>query len=100
VEKPIVVFAIFDIKGQHLISNYSHLDGFFPSFGKGRTTIKVGFDYIPLSSGIYSISIILHENEVGNHMAYFQNCFSFEVKNEGTDFGVLRYKPKWAVGRE
>ncbi len=97
VKKPIVVFAIFDIRGQHLISNYSHLEGFFPSFVKGNTTIRVRFDYIPLSSGIYSISIVLHENQVGNAMAYFQNRFIFEVQNKYTDFGLLHFKPTWSV---
>lgn len=97
VKHPIIVFAIFDIKGQHLISNYSHLEGFFQSFTKGDTTIKVRFDHLPLSSGIYSISVVLHENEVGNHLAFFQNCFIFEVQNEGTDFGMLHIKPTWSA---
>jgi lipopolysaccharide transport system ATP-binding protein len=97
IKKPIIVFAIFDVRGQHLISNYSHFEGFFPSFIKGYTTIKVSFGYLPLSSGIYSITIVLHENEVGNHIAFFQNRFIFEVQNEGSDFGLLRFKPTWSV---
>ena len=100
IKKPIIVFAIFDIKGQHLISNYSHHDGFFPSFRKGATTIKASFDYMPLSSGVYSISVILHENEIGNHLAYFQNRFIFEIENEGTDFGLLHFKPKWSFKKQ
>lgn len=100
VDKPIIVFAIFDIKGQHLISNYSHLEGFFPRFTIGRTTIQLRFDYLPLSSGVYSMSLILHENELGNAMVYFHNRFVFEVENEGTDFGALHFKPQWAVESE
>lgn len=97
VNKPIIVFAIFDIKGQHLISNYSHFEGFLPSFNKGYTTIKVKFEYLPLSSGVYSISIVLHENEIGNHLAFFQNRYIFEVQNKGTDFGLLHVKPTWSI---
>lgn len=97
VERPIIVFAIFDVRGQHLISSYSHLDGFFPSFATGDTTVRVAFDNLPLSSGVYSISLILHENEVGNHMAFLQNRFLFEVQNRGTDFGMLCFKPGWSI---
>jgi len=97
VKNPIVVFAIFDIRGQHLISSYSNFEGFFPSFNIGETMIKVKFEYLPLSSGIYTVSIILHENEIGNHLAFLQNRFTFEIQNEGTDFGILHYKPIWSI---
>lgn len=98
VETPIIVFAIFDIRGQHLVSNYSNLEAFFPSFGVGDTIIKMNFEHLPLATGVYRISIILHENKIGNPLVYMQNRFSFEVQNKGTDFGMLHVKPKWGVG--
>ena len=95
VEKPIIVFAIFDVKGQHIISNYSNMDGFWPHFRKGKTHIRLRFDALPLSSGVYSISLVLHENGVGNHLAFLQNRFVFEIQNDESNFGLLRLRPKW-----
>jgi lipopolysaccharide transport system ATP-binding protein len=100
VEKPIIVFAIFDVKGQHIISNYSYLDGFLPHFRKGTTHIRLRFDSLPLSSGVYTISLVLHENGVGNHLAFLQNRFVFEVQNEESNFGLLRLRPEWDYGAE
>jgi len=95
VEKPIIVFAIFDVKGQHIISNYSNMDGFWPHFRKGKTHIRLKFDALPLSSGVYSISLVFHENGVGNHLAFLQNRFVFEIQNDESNFGLLRLRPKW-----
>ena len=98
VEKPIIVFAIFDVKGQHIISNYSSMDGFRPSFKRGLTPIRLRFDQLPLSSGVYTISLVVHENEVGNHLAFLQNRFVFEVQNRESNFGLLRLRPQWDHG--
>lgn len=95
VENPIIVFAIFDVKGQHIISNYSYIDGFWPSFRKGTTCIRLTFDQLPLSSGVYSISLVIHENGVGNHLAFLQNRFVFEIQNRESNFGLLRLRPQW-----
>ena len=97
IEKPIIVFAIFDIKGQHIISNYSHIDGFYPIFPEGTTQIRIKFEHLPLSSGVYSISLVLHENKIGNHLAFFQNRFIFEIHNDETNLGLLSLKPEWEI---
>ncbi|MBW1989508.1 MAG: ABC transporter ATP-binding protein [Deltaproteobacteria bacterium] len=97
IEKPIVVFAIFDVKGQHLISNFSHLDGFTPSFEVGSNVVSVSFPNLPLSNGVYSISIVLHENEIGNHLMFCKHMYNFKVENAKSTFGMLVLKSDWEL---
>ncbi len=97
VERPIIVFAVFDVRGQHMISNYSHYWDFYPSFEKGKNTFRIQYPQLPLSKGVYSISVVIHENEVGNHLVFLQNKFVFEVHNDRSDFGLLSLVPSWSM---
>jgi hypothetical protein len=95
IEKPIVVFSIFDIRGQHLFKNYSDIDNFALTFCQGITKVKIKYEQMPLSNGVYNINLILHENEIGNHLVYCQRYFSFEIQREGHILGLLSLKPEW-----
>jgi ABC-2 type transport system ATP-binding protein/lipopolysaccharide transport system ATP-binding protein len=95
IKEPIVVFAIFDVRGQNLFKNYSHLDGFSLKFSENTTKVTIKYGEMPLANGVYTISLILHENEVGNHLAYCDRCFSFEIQRKDPILGLLNLKPKW-----
>jgi lipopolysaccharide transport system ATP-binding protein len=95
IERPIIVFSIFDVKGQHLFKNYSHLENFPLIFSEGITRVTIKYREIPLTNGIYNINLVLHENEVGNHLAYFNQCFTFEIQRKGQILGLLNLKPEW-----
>lgn len=97
VERPIIVFSIYDVKNQHLVSNYSYLDGFVPSFVQGANRVRIRYDRMPLSNGVYSINFSIHENEVNNHLAMLQNCASFEVQNPRSTFGLMNLSPEWKI---
>ena len=97
VERPIIVFSIYDVKNQHLVSNYSYLDGFVPSFVQGANRVSIRYDNMPLSNGVYRINLALHENEMNNHMAQLQNCASFEVQNSRSTFGLMNLSPEWQI---
>jgi len=97
IEKPIIVLSIFDVKNQYLISNYSHIDGFNLPFERGKNTVSIFFDNMPLSKGVYNINLLLSDGEVNNHLIMIQNRYRFELKNEHTTFGILSLKPKWKL---
>jgi lipopolysaccharide transport system ATP-binding protein len=97
VEKPIIVFSIYDVKSQHLVSNYSNMDGFLQSFGQGANRVRIRYERMPLSNGVYSINFSIHENEVNNHLAMLQNCASFEVQNPRSTFGLMYLSPEWRI---
>jgi lipopolysaccharide transport system ATP-binding protein len=100
VKNPIIVFAIFDIKGQHMIWNYSNMDEFFPSLVPGSNKVRVSFPSLPLANGVYSITVVLHENQVGNHLVVCKNSFSFEVTGADAGFGLLATKGTWSIAHE
>lgn len=100
VAKPIVVISIFDVKNQHLISNYSHVDGMEASFLPGKNIVRINFDRMPLANGVFNINLVLSEDYVNNHLLIVQNCFRFEVKNTHSTFGILSLKPRWEVSHK
>jgi ABC-type polysaccharide/polyol phosphate transport system ATPase subunit len=95
IEKPILVFSIYDVKGQHLFKNYSHLDNFALKFDRGITKIRIKYGQMPLSNGVYNINLIIHENEINNHLVFCQRRFSFEIQREEPILGLLSLKPEW-----
>ena len=98
VERPIIVFSIYDVKSQHLISNYSHLDGFVSPFLPGKNEVRIRYEMMPLANGVYRINLALHENSMNNHLAQLQSCAFFEVQNSKTTFGLMSLSPRWEKG--
>lgn len=98
VERPIIVFSIYDVKSQLLISNYSHLDGFVSPFLPGNNKVEIRYEKMPLANGVYSINLSLHENRINDHLALLQHCATFEVQNSKTTFGLMSLSPKWQRG--
>lgn len=97
IKNPILVFAIWDEKGTHLISNYSHWEGFRPKFSVGETCVKIKFPNLPLVSGNYTLSLILHEDKIGNHLAFYDRHWLFEINNSETNYGIINLKPEWSI---
>ena len=97
IEKPILVLSIFDVRNQHLVTNFSHKDGFMEPFKPGSNWVRAVFEKMPLSNGIYNLNVSLRENEVNNHLVVMQNKFRFEMHNEFATLGLLDLKPRWEL---
>jgi lipopolysaccharide transport system ATP-binding protein len=95
IDKLILVLAIIDVNGQQVISNYSNIDKFYPKIKKGKTNISIKYDKLMLASGKYTISLVISEGDICNHLLFYQNYFKFTVKNKEPNFSVLNIHPLW-----
>jgi lipopolysaccharide transport system ATP-binding protein len=95
IEKPVLVFSIYDVKNQHLISNYSQIDGHMVPFEKGTNKVFIAYDNLPLANGVYRINTMLSEYEVNNHLVKLDGCYRFEIRNKNSTFGIMSLRPKW-----
>jgi lipopolysaccharide transport system ATP-binding protein len=97
IKKTLFVFSIMDIRGEDIIDNYSGFDGFSPSLDEGVYRVKLKYDALHLSKGVYSITLVVSNNTINDHLAFFQKSFKFEVISKKPEFGLLSLKPEWSI---
>jgi hypothetical protein len=63
----------------------------------GTNTIRVSFDSLPLTRGVYAISVVVAEREINNQVLALLNHWEFEVHVARGDLGagVLHVRPSW-----
>ncbi len=101
IHAPILGLSFFNINKQNLFFTLSSVDHKELCIREGLTTIKVAYDSLPLTRGMYSIDVILAERSINNQLLAFINCYKFEVQSEEEDIvaGMFRIRPKWEDGR-
>jgi len=97
IKKTLFVFSIMDIRGEDIIDNYSGFDGFSPFLDEGVYRVKLKYDALHLSKGVYSITLVVSNNTINDHLAFFQQSFKFEVISKKPEFGLLSLKPEWSI---
>jgi lipopolysaccharide transport system ATP-binding protein len=97
IKSPIVAVTINNVTTQILISNNSLTDRFHLSIPKGRTTISLYYDHLPLVRGTYYISLVVAEEYMNNQLAALLNMYKFEVQTSTDDYGAGMFKlqPGW-----
>lgn len=97
IESPIVAVTINNVTAQILIANTSLTDHVPLTIKKGRTTIRVQYDRLPLVRGTYYLSLVVAEQNMNNQLAALLNMYKFEVQTSTDDYGAGMYRlsPTW-----
>jgi lipopolysaccharide transport system ATP-binding protein len=96
-ERPIVALTFSTVAGQPVVANTSMTDGAALVIQPGTNTIRVNFDSLPLTRGVYAISVVVAEREINNQVLALLNHWEFEVHVARGDLGagVLHVRPSW-----
>ena len=99
IEKPIVVFAIFNMSSICTMQNTTEGLDKEILIKKGITKIRICYDRLFLKNGIYTLNWVIASREINNQIAASVNTEKFEVKNNKTyhDTGIFRLEPVWIV---
>jgi ABC-type multidrug transport system ATPase subunit len=97
IESPIVTMTINNVTAQILVSNNTLTDHIPLAIQRGRTTIRMQYDQLPLARGTYYISLVVAERHMNNQLAALINMYKFEVQTSTEDYGAGMYKllPTW-----
>ena len=101
-EEPAVQIAIFNEKGQCLLSQISKTDNFVIPPILGRLYVDFSIEEIPFNAGAYSLSAKLINGNLINTIDYHINSRRFKMESDGKIGydGILYLNGNWAVSNE
>jgi lipopolysaccharide transport system ATP-binding protein len=99
-DNPVILFAINDVKGEGIVSRYSHLDDFFTSINIGYNKLVLEFSKLPIKQGIYSITLVIGDGDINNQIFHAQNYYLFEVVKNNPEYGIIDIKPNWYLSNK
>src|SRR5581483_3387482 len=96
-DRPIVSVTISTVAGHPVVSNISPPGG-EPRLEVGRNVVRVTYDELPLTRGIYGISVVVAEETINNQVFAALRRSEFEVRVPRGDLGagVLQLTPSWS----
>jgi lipopolysaccharide transport system ATP-binding protein len=94
--QPIVSVTLSALSGQPVVADVSADCGQAIELGPGRNVIRLRYAALPLTRGIYSVSVVIAERYLNNQVLAVLNATTFEVRSEGDHgSGYLRLEPRW-----
>jgi homopolymeric O-antigen transport system ATP-binding protein len=99
-KQPIVILTLSTIAGQAVVANTSATDGLDLGLELGRNVLHVAYDELPLTRGVYGVSVMVAEGTINNQVLAALKRSEFEVRVPRGDFGagVLHLRPTWNFG--
>ncbi len=99
-ERPIVSLTFSTVAGHPVVSNTSPPDAV--QLEPGRNVLQVAYDELPLTRGIYGISVVVAERTINNQVLAALKRSEFEVRVPRGDLGagVLHLNPLWSSADE
>lgn len=96
---PVVAVTVATINGQPIVANTSLTDGAPLSLPPGRHVVRVRYDELPLTRGVYTISVVVAEQTLNSQVLAALNVAQFEVELATDDFGagLVKLYPEWEV---
>jgi lipopolysaccharide transport system ATP-binding protein len=96
-ERPIVGVSFSTVSGQVVVANASATDEAEIELGAGTSLVRVTYDSLPLTRGIYAINVVVAEGTINNQVLAVLKAREFEVRVPVGDHGagVLQLRPRW-----
>ena len=100
--RPIVALTFSTLSGEVVVANASDTDGASVELESGRNVLQLTYDELPLTRGIYSISVVVAEETINNQLLAALNRSEFDVRVPQGDLGagVLHLRPSWIASDE
>jgi energy-coupling factor transporter ATP-binding protein EcfA2 len=97
-ERPIVALSFSTLTGQPVVANTSETDGAELRLDVGRNLLRVTYDELPLTRGIYGVNVVIAEGTINNQVLASLRTTEFEVRVPRGDLGagVLQLGPAWS----
>ena len=97
-ERPIVALSFSTLTGQVVVANTSADDVSSPQLEVGRNLLRVAYDELPLTRGIYGVNVVIAEGTINNQVLASLRKTEFEVRVPRGDLGagVLQLRPAWS----
>lgn len=98
-ERPIVALTLSTLTGQPVVANTCEADGIELRLEPGRNRLRVAYDELPLTRGIYSVNVVVAEGTVNNQVLASLRRSEFEVRVPHGDLGagVVQLQPAWST---
>ena len=98
IDNPLVTISIRNSDGQIVISNYNHFDGFPIESIRSNCVVTCELPKAPLRSGLYDLSVTLHEKNIERVLDWHERKYQFTVCEQGpTFYGMFNPHPAWKV---
>jgi hypothetical protein len=97
--RPIVALSLSTLSGEVVVASTSDADRGV-GLEVGRNVVQLTYDGLPLTRGIYSVSVVVAEETINNQVLAVLNKSEFEVRVPQGDLGagVLHLHPSWSSG--
>jgi lipopolysaccharide transport system ATP-binding protein len=101
-EQPIVQLSFSTLAGQSVVASTSRIDGNEIDLVPGHNVLRITYDELPLSRGIYGINVVIAEGTINNQLLAALKKSEFEVRVPRGDLGVgvLQIRPTWMSATE
>jgi ABC-type multidrug transport system ATPase subunit len=98
--RPIVAVSISTATGQIVIANTSVTDEAELSIEQGMNAIRLDYEELPLTRGLYSLNIVVAEGSMNNQVMALLNHGTVEIRDSARDYGagLIRIRPRWESG--
>jgi lipopolysaccharide transport system ATP-binding protein len=98
-ERPIVSLSLSTFSGEVVVASTSEADRGI-ELEVGRNVVQLSYDQLPLTRGIYSVSVVVAEDTINNQVLAALNRSEFEVRVPQGDLGagMLHLSPSWSSG--
>ena len=99
-ERPIVALSFSTLAGQPVVANVSATDDAELRLEPGRNVVRVTYEELPLTRGIYGVNVVVAERTINDQVFAALKRSEFEVRVPQGDLGagVLHLSPAWDRG--
>lgn len=96
-DRPIVAITFSTMAGQPVVANASLTDDVELEIHEGLNRVSVRYDSLPLTRGVYSVSVVVAEGSINNQVLAVLNVREFEVRVPPGDLGagLFHLRPGW-----
>jgi len=96
-DRPIVAITFSTVAGQPVVANTSLTDGVKLEIREGLNRVSLKYDSLPLTRGVYSISVVVAEGSINYQVLALLNLRKFEVRLRAGDLGagLVHMRPTW-----
>lgn len=97
INEPIVNISFFNVSNMCVLSNFSNANAHSIEIEEGENLIKITYDKLLLTSGIYTLNFVIAENTINNQLAAILNNYKIEV-TDNDDFlrtGIIKLDAQW-----
>jgi hypothetical protein len=97
VQNPIFTVSIYSPEGLSISSSHSHTDGYKFDDLQGQRYVEYCLHKIAFRPAKYFCSIVLSENEISNILDWHEKKYTFTLKGNITNDGLMNPFPEWKL---